>query len=109
MFKDRIPDCIRALLLGACCVAPLSACDAGVGNVQAAEGDGRPSPAILPSAEREARHFDLYNHYRATFDRPRHLTNNALQDDGGQALLQDAVHFLSGASGACSSRGDSGR
>lgn len=107
MLVQMIPDGLRTLLLGACCLALLAGCDAGLADARADEG-GPASFAVLPSAEREARHYDLYIQYRAGFDRPRHAYSGALQDDGDQPTLQDAMLWLSSAAAACITRGSSG-
>ncbi|HEY8607061.1 MAG TPA: hypothetical protein VIM12_08125 [Noviherbaspirillum sp.] len=103
MFKDSNLPCCCALALAACLAVPLAGCKAD-GAAHAVSNDSS-TFAIRPSAEREARHFDLYNHYRAVHDRPRHQIADSLQDDGGsRPMLRDAALSLAGVAAECSSR-----
>lgn len=99
MSLNEVPFRLYALLLGACCVLPLAGCD----RAARASAGGNEGFSLQPLAEREQRHFDLYQHYRGVFDRPRRPLSDALQDDVDPPPAP--VQFISGDIRACSFRG----
>ena len=101
MLMHEVPHCLRALLLGACCILPLAGCDGGARDAHAAPGGGTPIRQSL--AEREARHFDFYMQYRSLFDRPRHRLSDGLQDE--TRLMDASMRFGPGEADTCFSRG----